>query len=286
MGKSKKFFYEWEDYEDGEKDAKTMIEDILADNELASLDELVIGCWGQSYENDVQPVLDGIVENKEKFAGVKHLFIGDMDFEECEVSWIEQGNYEKIWSALPQLEKLTIKGSMNLSLGEIQHENLKELEIICGGLPKGVLESIGAARLPSLVSLSLYIGIEDYGFDGDVEDIRSMLEKSDLPKLGHLGILDSEIQDEVAEVVLKCKYMDQISSLDLSYGTLSDKGGQILLDTLPSYPNIKEVNLEWHYLSDGMMKKLSKLDAEIDMDDQQDDDEDDGEVYRYPFLTE
>ena len=286
MGKSKKFFYEWEDYEDGEKNAQTMIEDILADGEIAELDELIIGCWGQSWDNDVQPVIDGIVKNKEKFANVKHLFIGDMDFEECEVSWIEQGNYENIWSALPQLEKLTIKGSTNLSLGKIAHENLKELEIICGGLPKEVLESIGAAKLPSLVSLSLYIGIEDYGFDGGVEDIRSMLEKSDLPKLEHLGILDSEIQDEVAEAVVKCKYMSQISSLDLSYGTLSDKGGQILLDTLPSYPNIKEVNLEWHYMSDSMMKKLSELDAEIDMDDQQEDDEDDGEVYRYPFLTE
>jgi len=286
MGKSKKYFYEWEDYEDGGKDAQTMIEDILADEELAGLDELIIGCWGESWDNGVQPVIDGIVKNKERFANVKHLFIGDMDFEECEVSWIEQGDYGKLWSALPQLEKLTIKGSTNLSLGDIQHENLKELEIICGGLPKEILESIGAAKLPSLVSLSLYIGIEDYGFDGDVADIRSMLEKSDLPKLEKLGILDSEIQDEIAEAVVKCKYMSQISSLDLSYGTLSDKGGQILLDALPSYPNIKEVNLEWHYMSDSMMEKLSKLDADIDLDDQQEADEDDGEIYRYPFLTE
>lgn len=286
MEKSKKFFYEWEDYENGEKNAETMIDKILADEELAGLDELLIGCWGESWDNDVQPIIDGIIKNKEKFANIRHLFIGDMEYEECEVSWIEQGDYGKLWAALPQLEKLTIKGSTNLVLGDIQHENLKELEIICGGLPKEVLESIGTAKLPSLVSLSLYIGVEDYGFDGDIEDIRSMLEKSDFPKLEKLGILDSEIQDEIAEAVVKCKYMNQISSLALSYGTLTDKGGQALLDALPSYPNIKEVNLEYHYMSDTMMKKLSKLDADIDMDDQQEADEDDGEVYRYPLLTE
>lgn len=286
MAKSKKFVYDWDDYEDGQKDAKTMIADILADGELDSLDELVIGCWGESWENDAQPIIDGIVENRERFSNIKSLFVGDMDYEECEVSWIEQGNYEKLWEALPQLEKLTIKGSTNLSLGNIKHDKLKYLEIICGGLPKEVLASIGEAKLPSLETLSLYIGVEDYGFDGDVKDIASMLEKSDFTNLKSLGILDSEIQDEIAEHVLKCKYMNQISTLDLSYGTLTDEGGQLLLDTLPSFPNIKKVDLEHHFMSDEMMNKLSSLDAEVNVDDQQEADEYDGEIYRYPVLTE
>lgn len=286
MAKSKKFVYDWEDYEDGKKNAETMIADILADGELDSLDELVIGCWGESWENDAQPIIDGIVENKERFSNIKSLFVGDMDYEECEVSWIEQGNYEKLWEALPQLEKLTIKGSTNLSLGKIKHDNLKSLEIICGGLPKEVLASIGEAKLPSLVTLSLYIGVEDYGFDGDIGDITAMLEKSDFANLKSLGILDSEIQDEIAGSVLKCKYMNQISRLDLSYGTLTDEGGQLLLDTLPSFPNIKELDLEHHFMSDEMMNKLSALDAEVNMDDQQEAENYHGEIYRYPMLTE
>lgn len=286
MAKSKKFFYTWEDYSENDKNAKTMISDILADSELSQLDRLVVGCWGESWDNSVQPIIDGIVENKDKFAGIKSLFVGDMEFEECEVSWIEQGDYSGLWAAMPQLEELTIKGSTNLSLGSIQHENLKSLEIICGGLPKEVLASIAAAKLPSLEKLSLYIGIEDYGFDGSVADIEAMLEKSDFPKLKELGILDSEEQDEVAEAVVKCKYMKQIQTLDLSCGTLTDKGGQIILDALPSFANIKEVNLEFHYMSDEMMKKLQGLDADVNVDDQQEDDEYDGEIYRYPMLTE
>lgn len=286
MEKSKKYFYTWEEYSENDKNAKTLIADILADPGLSQMDGLLIGCWGESWDNSVQPIIDGIVENKDKFAGIKSLFVGDMDFEECEVSWIEQGDYSGLWAAMPQLEELTIKGSTNLSLGSIQHENLKSLEIICGGLPKEVLASIGAAKLPSLEKLSLYIGIEDYGFDGSVADIEAMLEKSDLPKLKELGILDSEEQDEVAEAVVKCKYMKQIQTLDLSCGTLTDKGGQFILDALPSFANIKEVNLAFHYMSEEMMKKLEELDTDVNVGDPQEDDEYDGEIYRYPMLTE
>lgn len=284
--KGKKFFYTWEDYSENSKNAGTMIDDILADPELPQLDQLVIGCWGESWDNSAQPIIDGIVEHADQFAGIKSLFVGDMDFEECEVSWIEQADYSKLWAALPQLEELTIKGSTNLSLGSIQHENLKDLEIICGGLPKEVLASIGAAKLPALKRLSLYMGVEDYGFDGGIEDIASMLEKSDFPQLEELGILDSEIQDEVAEAVVKSHYMKQIHTLDLSCGTMTDKGGQWILDELPKYGNIKEVNLSYHYMSDEMMEKLEALEAEVDVDDQQEDDEYDGEIYRYPMLTE
>lgn len=284
--KSKKFVYTWEDIDEHEKDAETMIADMIADPELPQLEEVIIGCWGESWDNSAQPIIDGIVEHKEKFANVKSLFVGDMDYEECEASWIEQADYSKLWAALPDLEMLTIKGGTGLELGAIKHANLKSLEIICGGLPVSVIQSIEKADLPNLEELMLYIGVEDYGFDGDVSDIKNLLEKSDFPKLETLGIMDSEIQDEITEVVVKSKYMKQIKKLALSYGTLTDKGGEILLKELPSFENIKEVDLEYHYLSNEMVAKLDKLPMDVCTDDQQEDDEYDGEVYRYPMLTE
>lgn len=284
--KSKKFFYEWEQFEDGGKDAGTMVEDILADPETPELEEIVIGCWGESWDNSAQAIIDGLVENKDKLGKVKSLFVGDMDYEECEVSWIEQADYSALWAAFPQLEKLTIKGSSNLSLGEIEHAGLKHLEIICGGLPKEVIQSIEKAKLPELETLSLYIGVEDYGFDGNKDDIQKMLTNSEFPKLKELGILDSEMQDELAEIVCGCKYMGQIETLDLSCGTLTDQGGAVLLEQLPKYGNIKKVNLEYHYMSDKMVDQLEKLPMEVDASDPQEEDEYDGEIYRYPMLTE
>ena len=284
--KSKKYCYEWEDFEDGDKDAKTMIDEILADPELSELEELVIGCWGESWDNGAQPIVDGIVECSDKFSQIKSLFIGDMDYEECEVSWIEQADYGKLWAALPNLEKLTIKGSTNLSLGDIQHENLKSLEIICGGLPTDVLEEVQNAKLPELTKLLLYIGSDNYGFDGDVTQIEQLLAQSQFPKLTYLGIVDSEIQDEVVNAVLNCKYINQIEILDLSLGTLTDKGGQALLEKIAQYPNIKKLDLHHHYLSDDMMKKLEALTIDVDMDEQEEADEYGDEVYYYAALTE
>ena len=110
-----------------------MVEDILADPDFPGLTGLVIGDWGDTWEDSCQEILDGITENKEKFSHIEELFIGDMDYEECEVSWIIQGNYSKLWAAMPQLKALTIKGSTDLELGEICHEGLESLTIICGG---------------------------------------------------------------------------------------------------------------------------------------------------------
>ena len=123
--------------------------------------------------------------------------------------------------------------------------------------------------------------------NGDISTIREFLAKSDFPQLTYLGITDSEIQDEITETVLASKYIDQITNLDLSLGTLTDKGGQMLLDELPKHPNIKLLDLEYHYLSDKMMEKLEELEnVEVNVDDQQEKDEYDGEIYYYPMLTE
>lgn len=286
MYKSKKYFYDWDDVEEGEKSAKTMVADILADEEFPTLEELVIGYWGEPYDDSNQVILDGIVEHKEQFSNIKRLFVGDMESDECEVSWILQGNYEKLWNALPNLKELTIKGSEGLALGEIVHENLESLEIICGGLPKTVIESIKNAKLPNLKKLNLYIGIEDYGFDGDIETIKALLKESNFPKLEYLGINDSEIQDDITEAILQSDYMKQITTLDLSNGTLTDKGGQLLLEEIPKYPNIKNLDLHFHYLSDEMMEKLDELPIEVNLDEPEEMEEWDGEIWCYPMLTE
>lgn len=286
MYKSKTYGYEWEDYDENGKSAETMIAEIMADEEFSQIEELIIGCWGEAWEDSCQPIIDGIVENKEKFAHIKSLFFGDMDYEDCEVSWIIQGDYSELWKALPNLKALTIKGSTELSLGEICHENLESLEIICGGLPSEVIEQIANAKLPNLKKLNLYLGSDNYGFDGDEKTIQDLLEKTDFAKLEYLGLNDSEIQDEVTEVILASKYMSRITTLDLSNGTLSDKGGQMLLEALPKYPNITTVDLHFHYLSDEMMEKLEALPISIDLDEQNEEDEDDDEVYRYAMLTE
>ena len=274
--KTKTYTYDYDDYEDGSKGAGTMVAEILEDPEFPELTEVVIGDWGNAWEDDCQEIIDGIVEHADRFSHIDSLFIGDMDYECCEVSWIMQGDYSRLWAAMPQLRSLTIKGSTT---------------IICGGLPEDVLMAIQEAHLPNLRKLLLYLGIDNYGFDGDADRIRTFLEKSDFPKLVYLGLTDSEIQDELAEVVLESKYISRIRTLDLSMGSLTDKGGELLLTKLPSYPNIEVLDVHYHYMSDEMVRKLEDLNhqhIEVNASEQEKPytSSYDGEVYYTPMLTE
>jgi len=288
--KSKIFSYEYEEYEEGDKSASTMVADIMADEEFQSLEEIVIGCWGDAWDASCQPIIDGIVENKDKFSHIKSLFFGFMDSEECEVSWIIQGDYSRLWEAMPQLERIVIKGSQELVLGDISHANLKHLEIICGGLPSSVIKAVEKAKLPALEELLLYIGIDNYDFDGNIDTIKELLSGSDFPGLRYLGILDSDIEDDIAEAVFNSKYISQITTVSLAGGTLTDKGGQIVLEGIKKYPNIKKADLHYHFMTDDMMDKLDELadelDIEIDVSEDQEPDEYDGEIYYYVMLSE
>lgn len=283
---TKYYAYDYEDYECKDKSGETLIEEILKDPEFQEIKALEIGDWGGAWEDDCQALIDGIVENKERFSHIERLFMGDMDFESCEVSWIMQGNYSKLWDAMPQLKSLTIKGSLELELGDICHEGLEELTIICGGLPKYVIESIRDAKLPNLKKLLLYLGVDDYGFDGDVDTIKDFLEKSDFPKLTYLGLTDSEIQDEIAEVVVESKYMGQLETLDLSMGSFSDKGAELLLQKLPLFPNIKILDVHYNYLTDKMVRKLEMFPIDVDASENNKPDEYGGQIYMIPMLTE
>ncbi len=283
---TKTYAYSYTEYEEEGKNAESMTADILADPDFPALTELIIGDWGNSWDDSCQAILDGIVAESERFSHIQRLFVGDMDYEQCEVSWIMQGNYSRLWAALPNLRSLTIKGSMDLELGEICHEGLEELTIICGGLSKDVIRSVQNAKLPNLKKLLLYIGVEDYGFNGDAGTVREFLEEADFPKLAYLGITDSEIQDELAEVVLASKFIGQIETLDLSMGTLTDKGGELLLEKLPEYPNLKKLDVHYHYLSDEMMQKLQELPLSADVSEQNEPDEYNGKIYLNAMLTE
>lgn len=289
MIKSKKYAYNWDEiYEEKmDTDASTLAEQILQDPELPNLEEIIIGCWGESYDNSSQAIVDSFTDNREKFQHIEKLFVGDMEYEECEVSWIEQADYSKLWDAWPQLKNLTIKGSNDLSFGKIKHDNLQELEIICGGLPERVIQQISDAELPNLRKLNLYIGVEDYGFDGDVSSIENLLEADFIKNLDYLGLGDSEIQDEIVEAFFKYGDLGKLKTLDFSNGTLTDKGGQILLDHAAKLKQLEKLDLTYHYMSDEMMEKLKATGLPVVLDEQQEaEDDGDGGYWYWPMLTE
>lgn len=270
----------YEDYENGVQ-MKQLIEKLAAQPESKELESLVIGDWGGSYENDSSSVVEALVQAKEAFPKLRKLFIGDMDSEECEVSWIMQSNIAPVFTAFPELTSLTVQGSTGLSLNPARHEKLEELVIICGGLGKDVLDSIAQAHLPRLKKLELYLGVDSYGFDGTLEDVLQVAEPGKFPELVYLGLKDSEIQDELAAALADAPILDQLHTLDLSMGTLTDAGAEALLNS-DRVKKLQRLDLSHHYMSEKMIKRWRQFGLNVDVSDAQGEDDE----YRYPALTE
>ncbi len=282
---AKKYALTYEEAEKG-KTSKDLMDKVLKDKKLPDLKHISIGAWEESYECSCQQIINTFIEKRDQFQHIESLFIGDMDFEECEVSWIKQGDYSNLYAALPNLKKLTIKGSQDLELGNVDHANLEHLEIICGGLPLSIIHSIVTAKLPNLKTLTLYIGVDEYGFDGSIENLKPLTSKQLFPNLTRLGLVDSEIQDEITEMILESSILPQLEILDLSYGCITDKGGQLLLDNTDKIGHLSELKIEYHYFSDEMIAQLKKLPIKVDISAQQEQEEYDGEIWTNPMLTE
>ncbi|WP_342552556.1 STM4015 family protein [Paenibacillus sp. FSL R7-0652] len=276
-----KLVVSYDDYEEGIR-METLLRDLAAKPEAAALESLIIGDWGQAYENSPQEFKDTLIELAPSFPALKQLFIGDMESEECEVSWIIQTNLAPILQAFPNLTSFVIKGSSGLELEPLRHSKLEELIIICGGLPKNVLSDIATAELPELRKLELYLGVVDYGFDGSLEDVQPLLEKGRFPKLEYLGLKNSEIQDEIAKAAAEAPILEQLQVLDFSEGTLSDEGAEALLAS-DKIKQLKHLNLSYHYMTDEMMLRWNQSGMSVDVSDQQESDEED---WRFPMLTE
>lgn len=282
---SKRYFLSSDDVWDDEKNVNDLILKIKKDKKIATYKHITIGMWGEGYEDSCQPILDYFAENKDIFANLETLFIGDMDYEECELSWIEQGDYTEIFKTLTNLKKIKIKGSNGLKLSPINHEHLEHLEIICGGLPKNIFSELSKSNLPNLKTLVLYMGIENYGFDGSIDDIKLILKKELFPSLENLELVNSDIENEIVQEVIACNLLSQLKTVSFSYGGLSDIGGETLLNNIDALNHLNKINIDYHYLSEDMTNKLKKVFSNIKIiNPQKPYDEDDD--YFYPMLTE
>lgn len=248
----------------------------------SKIEELIIGQWDYDSSHDSSIVVNKLVELKDTFKNLKALFIGDITYEEQEISWICQSDVSPILAAYPNLEFLQIRGGTDLGLSQLKHSNLKTLIIQTGGLPPNVINDISIAELPNLEKLEVWLGSDAYGFESKIEDFENIINGGKFPKLMYLGLKNSIIQDEIAIKIAQSPILDQLHTLDLSMGVLTDKGAQALLDS-PKIKQLTHLNLNHHYMSDSMMEKLRGLGISISMDDQEDvEDEDD----RYVEVSE
>lgn len=251
----------------------------------AAVTTLVIGSWGYAAMNSAPIGL--LCAAASRLPNLRALFLGDITFEECEMSWIKQGDITALLRAYPDLEVLRVRGAEDLVLEPVRHAALRELALESGGLPAEIVRAVTECELPALTHLELWLGTDDYGGDATLVDLAPVFDGARWPELTCLGLRDAEIADEVAAALATAPVVPRLHTLDLSLGVLSDAGAEALLAGQP-LTHLRRLDLHHHYLSAETAARLVAAlpGVEVDLSEVQEPDEYDGIAERYVAVGE
>jgi hypothetical protein len=166
---------------DGSEELAQRLEQLTAQEWAGRVTTLVIGAWGSAY--DSPPPMELLLRAIAKLPALEALFLGEMTFEQCEISWIHQSEISPLLEACPRLTTLTIRGSQELSLKSMRHESLQSLTFQSGGLPADVIRSVADCEFPNLRHLEFWLGTDNYGGDAGAEDLAPILAGGRFPAL-------------------------------------------------------------------------------------------------------
>ncbi|MFI0814296.1 leucine-rich repeat domain-containing protein [Streptomyces sp. NPDC021098] len=176
--------------------------------------------------------------------------------------------------------------TLRLEFPALRHDALRRLTVQSGGLPVNVVRGVGASELPALEHLDLWLGTSEYGADCKAADLEPILTGARLPRLRHLALRNSEMQDEVAAAVASAPVVARLKVLDLSMGTLSDVGAAALLSGQP-LTHLTKLDLHHNYLSEPVRQRIRQalepagVEVDLAQDDAERDADDNGPTQRY-----
>ncbi len=251
---------EWDD----DRSWLDIFSDFLAYPNIEKTTGIVIGNWHKDAIRRPDDIVRALIASRDKLPNITAIYWGDIESEECEMSWIDNPDLSPLLTAYPDLEYLLVRGIGGLSLGSLQHDKLRFLGIESGGLPQHILEEVLNAKLPELTHLELWLGDSYYGFNFGLEALQPLLQGKLFPKLAYLGLCDSEITDEIAQAIVDAPILDQLKGLDLSMGTLGDEGAQALMAS-EKVRQLKWLIIIHIYCSEAMMDQLNALPISVDL---------------------
>jgi hypothetical protein len=235
-----------------------LFEQFLAAVPPERVEALVVGTWAaEMYDATAVVVVRRLCADAARLSGLRSLFLGDITYEESEISWINQSDVTPLLEAFPALERLGVRGGEGLVLRPARHECLVELAFEAGGLPAEVVRAVGGCDLPRLECLELWLGTPDYGGDAAVGDLTEILAGGRLPSLRRLGLRNAQIADQVAAALATAPVVGRLEALDLSMGMLSDEGATELLTGQP-LTHLRRLDLHHHYLTDELIERLRR----------------------------
>ncbi|WP_189087686.1 STM4015 family protein [Deinococcus ruber] len=225
--------------------------------EAARLRVLITGPTTEDDPTDtMSEALPPLLAAAPQLSALEGLFLNDLTYEECEISWIQMQSLAPLLAAFPNLRHLGVRGSgEGLTFGALHLPHLETLIIQSGGLPREVVAEVLAADLPELRHLELYFGSENYGATTTIADLAPLLRGDLFPKLKVLGLKNAEFSDEIAAATAHSPLLARLDVLDLSLGMLTDEGARALLGG-GAATHLKTLDLSHHYLSGDMQTEV------------------------------
>jgi uncharacterized protein (TIGR02996 family) len=238
--------------EDGPS-APALLEELLGLPSARFLRRLRLGLFGQPGDNRYAPALERLARAPRP--ALRELHVGDYSRMECEISWTEVGELSVLWGALPELRSLRVHGG-GIGLSSLRHERLERLTLETGGLSAETAQAVSAGRAPALTHLEVWFGSPDYGSTSSVEDLAALWDGEGYPSLVHLGLRNAAFADALPGVLAEAPLLARLRSLDLSLGTLTRDGVQVLLGRPERFEHLHFIRLDGNYLEPDTVEAL------------------------------
>lgn len=132
----------------------------------------------------------------------------------------------------------------------------------------------------------MWFGREDYGWNGKPKDVIGLLQRTDLPKLKHLGLKNNEFGDEIASMVLDSPVVAGLEELDLSMSTLADPGAELLIQGAARLRHLRLLDVSDCYLSDEVGARLKAALPNANVTGQREPDDWGDGLHRYSSVGE
>lgn len=240
-------------------DAPALLREVLTHPSSALLRALEFGAC--SYEGNYAWVTQALREHPAP--ALRSLALARSTYSDYELSWSSLGDLSALWPCVPRVENVFLRGG-TLTLGDMGSLALRSLTIETTGLALENAESLMSGRpWPHLTHLHLWLGVHWRDGLASIEPLRPLLEADGFPALKHLGLMNSELTNDLVAELARAPILEQLETLDLSLGVMTDTGAQPLLDASDRFAHLREIRLDENFLSDDIIEALSRLEPMV-----------------------
>lgn len=172
------------------------------------------------------------------------------------------GDLGRLWSRLPHLRSLEIRGGLFSVGGGFHLPHLRELTIATGSLQREVLLAINSRSWPHLERLELWFGSRRCTCT--LPDLEAIFDGGKFPRLRHLGLRNCAFVDRICNSLSGAKVTRQLHVLDLSLGALTSIGVGALVSARRAFEHLAVLDLHHHYVDAVTMAGAKSLARFVD----------------------